>query len=123
MHNGVDSIAMCVRVIAELAMEVVSHADLRGAHAVPLPNVFAAVPDGTNARAPTAIENRTGGSSLARRALQTPVKRETKLASKPVVVLQDVADVSKAAAVNDASGHKRTLAASILPLKALSIYR
>ena len=123
MHNGVDSIAMCVRVVAELAMEIVSHADLRGAHAVPLPNVFAAVPDGTNAHAPTAIENRTGGSSLARRALQTPVKRETKLASKPVVVLQDVADVSKAAAVNDASGHKRTLAASILPLKALSIYR
>src|SRR6476646_4030508 len=84
MHNGVDSIAMCVRVIAELAMEVVSHANLRGAHAVPLPNVFAAVPDGTNAHAPTAIENRTGGSSLARRVLQTPVKRETKLASNHV---------------------------------------
>jgi len=84
MHDGVDSIAMRVRVIAELAVEIVSHPDLRGAHAVPLPNVFAAVPDGTNARAPTAIENRTGGSSLARRALQTPIKRETKLASNHV---------------------------------------
>jgi hypothetical protein len=109
MHNGVDSIAMCVRVTAELAMEIVSHADLRGAHAVPLPNVLAAVTDCTNGRTRTAVENRTGGSLLARRTLQTPVKRETKLASKPVVVLQDVADVSKAAAVNDASGHKRTL--------------
>ena len=83
---------MCVRVIAELAMEVVSHADLRGAHAVPLPNVFAAVPDGTNALAPTAIENRTGGSSLARRVLQTSVKRETKLASNHVCSWHD-ADV------------------------------
>ena len=75
---------MRVRVIAELAMEIISHPELRGAHAVPLPNVFAAVPDGTNARAPTAIENRTGASSLARRVLQTPVKRETKLASNHV---------------------------------------
>jgi hypothetical protein len=72
MDDGVDSIAMRVRVIA--AMEIVSHADLRGAHAVPLPNVLAAVPDCTNARAPTAVENRTGGSLLARRILQTPVK-------------------------------------------------
>jgi len=50
MHNGVDSIAMCVRVIAELAMEIVSHANLRGAHAVLLPNVLAAVTDCTNGR-------------------------------------------------------------------------
>ena len=84
MHDGVDSIAMRVRVIAELAMEIVSHADLRGANAVPLPNVFAAVPDCTNASTPTAVENRTGGSLLARRTLQTPVKRETKLASNNV---------------------------------------
>jgi hypothetical protein len=80
MHNGVDSIAMCVRVVAELAMEIVSHADLRGAHAVPLPNVFAAVPDGTNARAPTAIENRTGGSLLAAAhcKLQLNVRRSSR---------------------------------------------
>jgi hypothetical protein len=41
---------MCVRVIAELAMEIVSHANLRGAHAVLLPNVLAAVTDCTNGR-------------------------------------------------------------------------
>jgi hypothetical protein len=39
MHDGVDWIAMRVRVIGELAMEIVGHPDLRGAHAVPLPNV------------------------------------------------------------------------------------
>jgi len=84
-------------------MEIVSHANLRGAHAVPLPNVFAAVPDGTNARAPTAIENRTGGSSLARRVLQTSVKRETKLASNHVCSWQILLQKSLAALLNSDS--------------------
>ena len=68
---------MRVRVIAELAMEIVSHPDLSGAHAVPLPNVFAAIPDGTKRACADGHRNRTGGSSLARRTLQAPVKRET----------------------------------------------
>jgi hypothetical protein len=44
---------MRVRIIAELAMEIVSHANLCGAHAVPLPKVFAGAPE--NARAPKAV--------------------------------------------------------------------
>ena len=64
MHDGVNSIAMRVRIIAELAMEIVSHANLCGAHAVALPKVFAAAPDCTNARAPKAVKNRAGGSLL-----------------------------------------------------------
>ena len=84
---------MCVRVVAELAMEIVSHADLRGANAVPLPNVFAAVPDCTNASAPMAVKNRAGGSLLARRTLQTPVKRDTKLASNHVCSWPNATDI------------------------------